>query len=58
MTTQRIATWDDVDINAMRQSAGEAGDMEMVAICDRAEDGDIEAQDKCVRVLQATLDAE
>lgn len=51
-----IATWDDVDLNAMRQDAGKAGDMEMVTICDSAENGDVEARAECVRVLQAGWD--
>lgn len=42
---------DSTRIRELRTEAGQAGDMEMVAICDRALDGDEEAIAECARVM-------
>lgn len=39
-------------IQELRTEAAQAGDTEQVALCDRALDGDDEAYDECVRVLE------
>lgn len=42
----------DEQIEALRTEAGEAGDLEQVALCDRAIDGDADARAKCERVIR------
>ena len=42
----------DSTIIALRREAAEAGDWEMVDICDRALDGEDEALVECERVLE------
>ena len=39
------------DIRALRDEAGEAGDLSQVAVCDRALDGDQDARAECERVI-------
>ncbi len=41
------------NIETLRTESGEAGDLEMVAICDRALDGDDAAWAECDRVIGA-----
>ncbi len=43
----------EAQIEALRQEAGEAGDTEQVAICDRAQEGDEDALTECSRVISA-----
>lgn len=45
-------------LSALRSEAGAAGDSDMVIIVDSALDGDSEALDECVSVLQAAMDAD
>ena len=40
-------------IKALRVAAGEAGDLLMVALCDRAEEGDAAARAACERAIAA-----
>lgn len=40
-----------LDIYALRSEAGASGDLEMVAICERALEGDPDAISECTRVL-------
>jgi hypothetical protein len=40
-------------IEALRDEAGAAGDTEMVAICERAIDGDESAADECAKAIRA-----
>ncbi len=42
---------DDDEIDDLRTEAGQAGDREQVAICDRALDGDLPARAECARVI-------
>ena len=42
------------DIRDLRDEAGTAGDLEQVAICDRALDGDDAAWAECERVITET----
>lgn len=42
---------DDDQIRALRAEAGSAGDAAMVAICDRALEGDDEAIEACVEAI-------
>lgn len=39
-------------VERLRDAAGEAGDLEMVAVCRRALEGDEEAVAECVRVIR------
>lgn len=39
------------DIRALRDEAGQAGDSEQVALCERALDGSDEAREECERVI-------
>lgn len=41
----------DMQIKALRSEAGSAGDLEQVAICDRALRGDDDARAECARVI-------
>jgi len=41
----------DDDIEALYGEAGQAGDLEMAAICQRALDGDEAARGECERVI-------
>lgn len=50
MTT--IDTLTDSQISALRDEAAAAGDLEQVAICDRALEGDDSARRECVRVIR------
>ncbi len=50
MTT--IDTITDEQIIALSQEAGCAGDLEMVAICERALDGSAAARAECVEVIR------
>jgi hypothetical protein len=45
------ATLTDAQLEALKTEAGEAGDLEQVAICDRALDGDADALAECGRVI-------
>lgn len=45
----------DARIGALRTAAGEAGDLEQVAVCDRALGGDREAVAACVAVIMDVL---
>jgi hypothetical protein len=49
MTT--IDTITDAQISNLRAEAGNAGDLDMVAICDAALEGDEAAIKECVRVI-------
>lgn len=51
MTT--IDTITTAQISALRDEAGAHGDLDMVAICDRAIAGDAAAIAECVRVIQS-----
>lgn len=48
MKTQRIT---DTQIRALRNEAGETGDLEQIEICDRALSGDEDAREECARVI-------
>lgn len=50
MTT--IDTITDEQIRALSYEAGCAGDLAMVAICERAIDGDDDARAECVEVIR------
>jgi hypothetical protein len=50
MTT--ITTITDEQIEALSTEAGSAGDLDQVAICDRALRGDESAKAECVRVIR------
>ena len=41
-------------VEALRTEAGEAGDREQVALCDRALQGDAEALARCLEVIADT----
>jgi hypothetical protein len=43
---------DRAQIRALRDDAGVAGDLEMVAVCERAIDGNEAARRECARVLR------
>jgi hypothetical protein len=45
-------------IDALRGEAGAAGDLAMVAICDRALGGDQAAIDSCVAVIRTAADVD
>ena len=45
----QIEVW---QIAALRTEAGAAGDVEQVALCDRAAAGDVEARCACARALR------
>lgn len=51
-TTRTIIT--DAQIAALRIEAGQAGDREMVAICDAALAGSVTARAECARVIVDT----
>lgn len=42
-------------ITELRTEAGEHGDLDMVAICDRAIDGDRTARERCAEVISDAL---
>jgi len=62
---ERLAYWDSEDsgyqedgptedgIRQLRGEAGTAGDLEQVAVCDRALSGDAQAWAECERVIEA-----
>ena len=54
MTTIESIT--DGQISELRQAAGEHGDLEMVAICDRALGNDADALEQCVDAIRAGED--
>lgn len=45
-------------IQSLRTEAGQAGDLDQVAICDRALDGDADAITECERVIEAARSME
>lgn len=51
VTEVEDASISDEQIEALRRDAGEAGDLEMVAICDRALEGDEAAQARCAEAI-------
>ena len=42
----------DTDIQQLKNEAAQAGDIEQVAICDRALDGDEAARAECAEVIE------
>lgn len=52
MTTVETLTTDQ--IRQLRTEAGQAGDLDQVALCDKALAGDREAREECARVISDT----
>ena len=50
MTTHPVT---DTQIEQLRTEAATAGDLEQVALCDRALDGDASARERCERAIEA-----
>lgn len=48
-----LATLSQRQINALRRNAAEAGDLKMVAICDRATSGSERARREVVKAIRA-----
>lgn len=42
----------DTQIEQLRTEAATAGDLEQVALCERALEGDLDAQERCARVIR------
>lgn len=54
MTTEAgMAMITDRQIEQLSDESGEAGDLDMVAVCSRALGGDVDAYLECVRVIGA-----